>query len=59
MYLVRVLGRYAYKCPDHIDSIRYSLYAPDPFRDGELGISDSRDGYVVGGRWRTKVDGEK
>ena len=20
---------------------------------------DSRDGYVVGGRWRTKVDGEK
>ena len=36
-----------------------SLYAPDPFRDGELGISDSRDGYVVGGRWRTKVDGEK
>ena len=36
-----------------------SLYAPDPFRDGELGISDSRDGYVVGGRSRTKVDGEK
>ena len=45
--------------PDHIDSTDISLYAPDPFRDGELGISDSRDGYVVGGRWRTKVDGEK
>lgn len=59
MYLVRVLGDMPTSLPDHIDSTHISLYAPDPFRDGELGISDSRDGYVVGGRWRTKVDGEK
>ena len=59
MYLVRVLGDMPTSLPDHIDSTDISLYAPDPFRDGELGISDSRDGYVVGGRWRTKVDGEK
>lgn len=54
MYLVRVLGDMPTSLPDHIDSTDISLYAPDPFRDGELGISDSRDGYVVGGRWRTK-----
>ena len=50
MYLVRVLGDMPTSLPDHIDSTDISLYAPDPFRDGELGISDSRDGYVVGGR---------
>ena len=58
MYLVRILGDMPTSLRD-IDSTHISLYAPDPFRDGELGISDSRDGYVVGGRSRTKVDGEK